>query len=174
MAIFLNPCFILINMKSYFLSPSPQDPILIHKRFVQLHFWVVHIVKQYICFLFQITKLYIGYAFQTTESVVFLFENHCSWFSSGKRANCVLMICDPLSFSPFPSPSSFSSWIVHSYSLWGRVGREGSTVNKVWAHLEVQPGEGCWEPKQKWGSQLAKGYDIPCVGMACCGVPDPK
>ena len=75
--------------------------------------------------------------------------------------NKLFLWCVTLSlrFSPFISPFSF--WRMHSYSLWGRCGV--STGNKVWAHPEVQPGEGCWDPKQNEAANLWRGGVAGCV-----------
>ena len=89
----------------------------------------------------------------------------------------VVMICDSSStlFS-FISPFSLSFWRMHSYSLWWRGG--GSTGSKVWAHLEVQPGEGCWEPKQNEAANLWRGgvawCDLTLEGWLAVGFQKPS
>ena len=94
-----------LTTRSY---PYPQT-------FCPASFWVVHIVKQYICFLFQITKLYIGYAFQTTESVVFPFwESLLLIFQWKKSKLCSYDLW--LFFFPFllslPLPLPLPEWFI--------------------------------------------------------------
>lgn len=94
-----------LTTRSY---PYPQ-------MFCPASFWVVHIVKQYICFLFQITKLYIGYALQTTESVVFPFwESLLLIFQWKKSKLCsydLWLFLFPFLLS-LPLPLSLPEWFI--------------------------------------------------------------
>lgn len=116
MAIFLNLLFILINTKislPFILTTRfYSNP----ERFFPALFWVVYIMKQYICFLFQIQNYILAILFKPQNLWHFLFQNRCSWFFSGKKKQAVICYLWLLFFPflLFPSPFSFSPWTINS------------------------------------------------------------
>lgn len=131
------------------------------------------------------TELYIGYAFQTTKSVVFPFWESLLLILQWEKEKAVFLWFVTLS-SPFfsPFPPSFSSWIIQFLALWGRLGGRGSAVSsQVWTHLQVCCGglvkdvEGklneAVSPVEGWGGLV---WDTPVEGWLAsraqvdCGV----